>query len=220
MLISAGQVVSFVVKLYQKTVLQTFMKRILLLVILSFPAVSQTYKFSIGSNITSFVFTNSAGANPSFLRPASGLHASLSRESSLSKNFLYDFGIHYNQFNNVGDVQNIPFSYASDFIGLGAGIGPRLNLGKGITLVTKANASVAKMINGNQFLLNHYVDLAEDDQFNSLRTMYGYSFELSKQINPQVGVFIKYQHLDSYNFGSSTLNFIPSTFSLGLSLSN
>lgn len=195
------------------------MKRILLLVLLSFSGLSQTYKFSVGSNITSFVFTNSAGANPSFLRPSSGLHASLSRESSLSKNFLYDFGIQYNQFNSVGDAQNIPFSYATDFVGLGAGIGPRLNLGKGITLVTKANVSVAKLINGNQFLLNHYVDLSVDDQFNSLRTMYGYSFELTKQISPQVGVFIKYQHLDSYNFGSSTLNFIPSTFSLGLSLS-
>lgn len=195
------------------------MKRILLLVLLSFPAVSQTYKFSIGSNITSFFFTNSAGANPSFLQPASGLHASLTRESSLSKNFLYDFDIQYNQFNSVGDTQNIPISYASDFIGLGAGIGPRLNLGKGITFIAKANASVSKMVNGNQFLLNHYVDLAGDDQFNSLRTMYGYSFELSKQISPQVGIFIKYQHLDSYNFGSSTLNFIPSTFSLGLSLS-
>lgn len=196
------------------------MKRILLLVLLSFSGLSQTYKFSIGSNITSFVFTNSASANPSFLRPSSGLHLSLSREASLSKSFLYDFGVNYNQFNSVGDVQNIPFSYATDFVGLGAGIGPRLSLGKGITLVTKANASVSKMINGNQFLLNHYVDLAGDDQFNSLRTMYGYSFELTKQINPQVGVFIKYQHLDSYNFGSSTLNFIPSTFSLGLSLSN
>lgn len=196
------------------------MKRILLLVLLSFSGLSQTYKFSIGSNITSYIFTNSAGGNPSFLRPSSGLHAGLSRESSLSKNFLYDFGIQYNQLNSVGDVQNIPFSYATDFIGLGAGIGPRLSLGKGITLVTKANASVSKMVNGNQFLLNHYVDLAGDDQFNSLRTMYGYSFELTKQISPQVGVFIKYQHLDSYNFGSSTLNFIPSTFSLGLSLSN
>jgi hypothetical protein len=195
------------------------MKKILFLILLSFPALSQTYKFSVGSNITSFVFTNSVGANPSFLRPASGLHLSLSREATLSKSFLYDFGIHYNQFNNVGDVQNIPFSYATDFIGLGAGIGPRINIGKGITLAAKANVSVSKMINGNQFLLNHYVDLAGEDQFNSLRTMYGYSFELSKQINPQVGVFIKYQHLDSYNFGSSTLNIIPSTFSLGLSLS-
>ena len=186
---------------------------------LSFPAFSQSYKFAVGSNITSYVFTNSAGANPSFLRPSSGLHVSLSREASLSKSFLYDFGVSYNQFNNVGDVQNIPFSYATDFIGLNAGIGPKLSMGKGITFIAKATASVSKMVNGNQFLLNHYVDLSGDDQFNSMRTMYGYSFELTKQISPQVGVFVKYQHLDSYNFGSSTLNFIPSTFSIGLSFS-
>ena len=195
------------------------MKRFLLLLMLSFPAFSQSYKFAVGSNITSFVFTNSAGANPSFLRPSSGLHVSLSREASLSKSFLVDYGINYNQFNNVGDVQNIPFTYATDFIGLNAGIGPKLSLGKGITFIAKANASVSTMVNGNQFLLNRYVDLTNDDQFNSLRTMYGYSFELTKQISPQVGVFVKYQHLDSYNFGSSTLNIIPSTFSLGLSLS-
>jgi hypothetical protein len=132
---------------------------------------------------------------------------------------LVDFGVNYNQFNNVGDVQNIPFTYATDFIGINAGIGPKLSLGKGIMFIAKANASVSTMVNGNQFLLNRYVDLADDDQFNSLRTMYGYSFELHKQINPQLGVFVKYQHLDSYNFGSSTLNFIPSTFSIGLSLS-
>jgi hypothetical protein len=153
------------------------------------------------------------------LRPASGLHLSLSRESKLSKSFLVDYGINYNQFNNVGDVQNIPFSYATDFIGIQAGIGPRLSLGKGIALVSKLQVAASTMVNGNQFLLNRYVDLSSDSQFSSLRTMYGYSFELSKQINPQIGVFAKYQHLDSYNFGSSTLNFIPSTFSIGLSLS-
>ncbi len=195
------------------------MKRILLLLFVSISSFAQSYKFAVGSNITSFVFTNSAGANPSFLRPSSGLHLSLSRESKLSKSFLYDFGINYNQFNNVGDVQNIPFSYATDFIGLNAGIGPKLSLGKGISFIAKANASISTIVNGNQYLQNHYVDLAKDDQFNSMRTMYGYSFELTKQITPQVGVFVKYQHLDSYNFGSTTLNFIPSTFSLGLSLS-
>ena len=194
------------------------MKRILLLLILSFPAISQSYKFEVGSNITSYVFTNSAGANPSFLRPSSGLHLSLSREASLSKSFLYDFGVSYNQFNNVGDVQNIPFSYATDFVGLNAGIGPKLSLGKGVSFIAKANASVSTMVNGNQFLLNRYVDLADDEQFNSMRTMYGYPFELHKQISSQVGVFVKSQYLDSYHFGSSTLNFIPSTFSLGLSL--
>ena len=195
------------------------MKRIILLLLVSMSSFAQSYKFSVGSNITSFVFTNSAGSNPSFLRPASGLHLSLSRESKLSKSFLVDYGINYNQFNNVGDVQNIPFSYATDFIGIHAGIGPRLSLGKGIALVAKVSATASTMVNGNQFLLNRYVDLSSDDQFNSIRTMYGYSFELSKQINPQIGVFAKYQHLDSYNFGSSTLNFIPSTFSIGLSLS-
>ena len=195
------------------------MKRIILLLLVSMSSFAQSYKISVGSNITSFVFTNSSGLNPSFLRPASGLHMSLSRESAVSKSFLLDFGINYNQFNNVGDIQNIPFSYATDFIGIHAGIGPRLNLGKGIALVAKANVAASTMVNGNQFLLNRYVDLSSDNQFSSIRTMYGYSFELSKQINPQLGVFAKYQHLDSYNFGSSTLNFIPSTFSIGLSLS-
>ncbi|MFL0298510.1 hypothetical protein [Aquirufa novilacunae] len=195
------------------------MKRILLLLLISFSSLAQSYKLEVGSNITSFVFTNSAGSNPSFLRPASGLHMSLSRESKLSKSFLVDYGVNYNQFNNVGDVQNIPFSYATDFIGLGAGIGPRLSLGKGIALVSKLQVAASTLVNGNQFLLNRYVDLSSDSQFSSLRTMYGYSFEISKQINPQIGVFAKYQHLDSYNFGSSTLNFIPSTFSIGTSLS-
>jgi hypothetical protein len=195
------------------------MKRILLLLLIGFSSLAQSYKLEVGSNITTYVFTNSAGSNPSFLRPSSGLHLSLSRESKLSKSFLVDYGISYNQFNNVGDVQNIPFSYATDFIGFHGGVGPRLNLGKGIALLAKANVSASTMVNGNQFLLNRYVDLSEDAQFNSLRTMIGYSFELSKQINPQLGVFAKYQHLDSYNFGSSTLNLIPSTFSIGLSLS-
>ena len=192
---------------------------IIFLFFLSTSSFAQSYKLAVGSNITSYVFTNSTGSNPSFLKPASGLHLALSRESSVSKVFLLDFGIHYNQFNNVGDVQNIPFSYATDFIGLQGGIGPRLKLGKGLMLISKLNASVSKLVNGNQFLLNQYIDLSGDKQFNSLRTMLGYSFELSKQVNPQVGVFVKYQHSDSYNFGSSTLNFIPSTFSLGLSLS-
>jgi hypothetical protein len=192
---------------------------IIFLFFLTTSSFAQSYKLAVGSNITSYVFTNSTGSNPSFLKPASGLHLALSRESSVSKVFLLDFGIHYNQFNNVGDVQNIPFSYATDFIGLQGGIGPRLKLGKGLMLISKLNASVSKLVNGNQFLMNQYVDLSGDKQFNSLRTMLGYSFELSKQVNPQVGVFVKYQYSDSYNFGSSTLNFIPSTFSLGLSLS-
>jgi hypothetical protein len=98
------------------------------------------------------------------------------------------------------------------------GMGPRLNLGKGIAINPKINVLATYMFKGNQFIQNRYVDLSGDEQFKSLRTMFGYSFELSKQVNSQVGVFVKYQHLDNYQFGSSTLNLIPSTYSIGLSL--
>ncbi len=195
------------------------MKRILLLLLISISSFAQSYKFSVGSNITSYEFANSAGTNPISLRSESGLDLGLSREFSLSKVFVLDLGLAYNQFNAVGDIQNIPLAYSTDFMGLSVGVGPSLSLGKGFTFSVKAVATATGMVKGNQFIQNRYVDLFADKQFNSLRTLYGYSFEINKHINEQVGVFAKYQHLDSYNFGSSTLNFIPSTFSIGLSLS-
>ncbi len=194
------------------------MKKIILLLILSIPGFAQSYKIAVGSNITTYVFTNSAGITPSFLRPASGLHFSLSRENNLSKNFVYDLGLAYNQFNNIGDTQKIPFSYTTDFIGLSAGLGMKVSLGKGYVFIPKVNLATSKMVNGHQFLLNRYVDLSGDDQFNSLRTQYGYSLEINKQVISPISVFVKYQHLDSFNFGSSTISFIPSTFSIGLSI--
>jgi hypothetical protein len=127
----------------------------------------------------------------------------------------------------VGDVQNIPMSYTTDFVGLGAGIGPHIKLGKTTSLVVKGRVSAVKMINGNQMLLNRYINLAEDEQFNSVRTMYGLSLELRKQINTQVSTFVSYQYLTSYKqfispnkLGTSTVNFVPTTFSIGLVLSN
>ena len=201
--------------------------RILFLFLLSLPAYSQSYQLSVGSNLTNYLFVNSASINPTNMRAASGMHLSLHREAAISNDFFYDLGISYNQFNTVGDVQNIPMRYDTDFIGLGAGIGPHIKLGKTTSLVVKGRVSAVKMINGNQLLLNRYIDLADDKQFNSLRTMYGLSLDLRKQINAQVSTFVSYQYLTSYKqfinpnrTGKSTVNFIPTTFSLGLVLSN
>ena len=203
------------------------MKKFLFFFLLSLPAYSQNYQVSVGSNLTSYLFVNSASVNPANLRAASGMHLSINREKAISNDFYYDLGISYNQFNAVGDVQNIPMSYATDFIGLGAGIGPRIKLGKTTSLVVKGRVSAVKMIHGNQMLLNRYIDLAEDEQFNSVRSMYGLSLELRKQINSQVSTFVSYQYLTSYKqfiepnkTGTSTVNFVPSTFSIGLVLSN
>ena len=201
--------------------------RILFLFLLSLPAYSQSYQLSVGSNLTNYLFVNSASTNPANMRAATGMHLSLNREKALSNDFYYDLGISYNQFNAVGDVQNIPMRYDTDFIGLGAGIGPHIKLGKTTSLVVKGRVSAVKMIHGNQLLLNRYIDLADDDQFNSIRTMYGLSLELRKQINAQVSTFVSYQYMTSYKqfiepnrTGKSTINFIPTTFSLGLVLSN
>ena len=203
------------------------MKKILFFFLLSLPAYSQSYQVSVGSNLTSYLFVNSASTNPANMRATSGMHLSIHREKALSNDFYYDLGINYNQFNAVGDVQNIPMSYATDFVGLGAGIGPHIKLGKTLSLVVKGRVSAVKMIHGNQMLLNRYINLADDEQFNSVRTMYGLSLELRKQINTQVSTFVSYQYMTSYKqfispnkLGTSTVNFVPSTFSIGLVLSN
>jgi hypothetical protein len=203
------------------------MKKFLFFFLLSLPAYSQSYQLSVGSNLTSYLFVNSASVNPANMRSASGLHLSLNREKALSNDFYYDLGISYNQFNTVGDVQNIPMRYDTDFIGLGAGIGPHIKLGKSLSLVVKGRVSAVKMVHGNQLLLNRYINLADDEQFNSIRSMYGLSLELRKQINAQVSTFVSYQYMTSYKqfiepnkTGTSTVNFVPSTFSIGLVLSN
>ena len=203
------------------------MKKFLFFFLLSLPAYSQSYQLAVGSNLTNYLFVNSASTNPANMRAATGMHLSLHREAAISNDFFYDLGISYNQFNTVGDVQNISMRYDTDFIGLGAGIGPHIKLGKTTSLVVKGRVSAVKMINGNQLLLNRYIDLADDDQFNSIRTMYGLSLDLRKQINAQVSTFVSYQYMTSYKqfiepnrTGKSTVNFIPTTFSLGLVLSN
>jgi hypothetical protein len=179
---------------------------------------AQTWNFETGNNITRYVFTNSAGNNPDFLKSSSGLHLALSRENKLSKVFVYDLGLAYNQYNNVGDVQNIPFSYQADFMGLTGGIGPSYTGLHGLTVAAKASAAVQTLINGTQFLQNRYVDLAGDDQFTGLKLSVGFTLSITKKVNDQVSVYTSFQHLDTNTFGSSTLNFIPSTFSFGLKI--
>ena len=195
------------------------MKRLtLLLLIMVSSASAQTWNLSVGANTTNFVYTNSQGANPTYMKPGTGLNMTLGYEKSMSRRFQYDLGLAYSQYNAVGDVQNIPFSYQTDFLGLSGGIGPKLEFRNDFTLMLKARGAVQKMINGNQFLQNHYEDLAEDDQFKGLRYLVGFSLELEKKVNQNTFVFAQYQHLDTIQFGTSSLNFVPSTVSFGIKI--
>jgi hypothetical protein len=179
---------------------------------------AQSWNFEAGNNLTRYVFTNSAGINPDFLKSSSGLHLALSRENKLSKVFVYDIGLAYNQYNSVGDVQNIPFSYQTDFMGLTGGIGPSYSGLHGLTVSAKASAAVQTLLNGTQFLQNAYLDLAGDDQFTGLKLSVGFTLSITKKVNDQMSVYTSFQHLDTNTFGTSTLNFIPSTFSFGLKI--
>jgi hypothetical protein len=179
---------------------------------------AQSWNFEAGNNLTRYVFTNSAGINPDFLKSSSGLHLALSSENKLSKVFYYDIGLAYNQYNSVGDVQNIPFSYQTDFMGLTGGIGPSYYGLHGLTVSAKASAAVQTLLNGTQFLQNRYLDLAGDDQFTGLKLSVGFTLSITKKVNDQMSVYTSFQHLDTNTFGTSTLNFIPSTFSFGLKI--
>lgn len=177
-----------------------------------------TWNVSVGVNTTRYVYTNSAGLNPDYMKAGSGLNLALTYEKSLTRRFQYDLGLAYSQYNAVGDVQNIPFSYQTDFLGLTGGIGPKLEFRNDFTVILKARAAVQKMVNGNQFLQNHYVDLSYDDQFSGAKILVGFSLEVEKKVNSNLYVFTQYQHLDTNTFGTSSLNFVPSTLSFGIKI--
>lgn len=195
------------------------MKKIVLLFLLATSSLSaQTWNLSAGVNTTKFVFSNSQGQNPDYMKSGAGNNLSLSYEQALSSRFQYDAGLVYSQYNSVGDVQNIPFSYQTDFMGLTGGIGPKLDLPYQLKATLKGRASLQKMVNGNQFLQYNYVDLSDDPQFNGVRFFLGFSLELERKVNQNLSVFTQFQHLDTIEFGASTLNFVPSTFSFGLKI--
>ena len=193
------------------------------LCLLSFASYAQsnqaaTWNVSVGANTTRYVYTNSAGLNPDYMKAGSGLNLALTYEKALTRRFQYDLGLAYSQYNAVGDAQNIPFSYQTDFLGLTGGIGPKLEFRNDFTVILKARAAVQKMVNGNQFLQNHYVDLSSDDQFSGAKFLVGFSLELEKKVNSNLYVFTQYQHLDTNTFGTSSLNFVPSTLSFGIKI--
>ena len=190
----------------------------LLLLIVASSASAQTWNLSAGINTTKFVFTNAQGQNPDYMKSGAGTNLSLSYERPLSTHFQYDAGLVYSQYNSVGDVQNIPFSYQSDFMGLNGGIGPKLDLPYDLKATLKGRASIMKMVNGNQFIQNQYVDLSDDPQFSGLRFFLGFSMELEKKVNQNISVYTQFQHLDTILFSASSLNFIPTTFSFGLKI--
>lgn len=220
---------------------------VLLLFVPIYSIQAQAWKWAIGSNITQYQFANSAGKPVDLLKPQSGLHLDIAHEqvlldtdrliSKFSKSaiyfsqrpkiskflhlFHYDLGLNYNQFNAIGDVQQIAFSYQTDYVGVSAGFGPRIPLIKGWSIQVTGRVMGQYLVAGQQLVGSRYFDLLLEPQFKGLRMFSGVQIEVIKQVNAQVGAFA---HVASYQTHFSkvtptgTLDMVPMTLAMGIRL--
>jgi hypothetical protein len=208
---------------------------------------AQSWKWSIGSAITQYQFENSKGKQIDWMKPSAGLHVELAQEhvlldtvrliSKFSKSaiyfsnrpklakslsyFQYSLGLNYHQLNAIGDVQQIAFSYQTDFVGFSLALGPKYTFYKGWNLGIAGVVMGQQLIAGNQLLSNRYYPLTQDSQFNSFKVFAGYQIELSKAINANVRAFAQVRRTSSLLAPQSPtgkLDMSPMTISMGISL--
>jgi hypothetical protein len=211
---------------------------------------AQQIKLTQGIAITEFNYQNEQGQNLQGLNSGSGLSFALAIHKSslvdsakykldqtpfaiyLGQNptvakllslINYDLGIQLTQLNAVGDIQNNAFSYQTDYLGLHGKLGVRIPLPWKFSLNLQGIASVNKIVHGNQWLMNRYVDLTEDAQFAQVKMIAGYGAEFEKRFSDKLAGFFSYQQTQTMNsnpVGQSTLHFKPTIFSVGIRLLN
>ena len=211
---------------------------------------AQQVKLTQGIAITEFNYQNEQGQNLQGLKSGSGLSFALAIHKSslvdsakykldqtpfaiyLGQNptvakllslINYDLGIQLTQLNAVGDIQNNAFSYQTDYLGLHGKLGVRIPLPWKFSLNLQGIASVNKIVHGNQWLMNRYVDLTEDAQFAQVKMIAGYGAEFEKRFSDKLAGFFSYQQTQTMNsnpVGQSTLHFKPTIFSVGIRLLN
>ena len=211
---------------------------------------AQQIKLTQGIAITEFNYQNEQGQNLQGLKSGSGLAISLAfhkaslvdsakykldqtpfaiylgqnpKVAKLLSLINYDLGLQFSQLNAVGDIQNIAFSYQTDYLGLHGKLGVRIPLPWKFSLNLQGIASVNKIMHGNQLLMNRYVDLTEDAQFAQVKMMAGYGAEFEKRFSDKLVGFFSYQQTQTMNsnpVGQSTLHFKPTIVSVGIRLLN
>jgi hypothetical protein len=211
---------------------------------------AQQIKLTQGIAITEFNYQNEQGQNLQGLKSGSGLAISLAfhkaslvdsakykldqtpfaiylgqnpKVAKLLSLINYDLGLQFSQLNAVGDIQNIAFSYQTDYLGLHGKLGVRIPLPWKFSLNLQGIASVNKIVHGNQWLMNRYVDLTEDAQFAQVKMIAGYGAEFEKRFSDKLAGFFSYQQTQTMNsnpVGQSTLHFKPTIVSVGIRLLN
>ncbi len=222
------------------------MKKVLLIAIFlyGFDSNAQQLNWFVGSIGTTYQFTNSSGKQLDYFKPEVGSHYGFSlsnqildstnyiskstslaiyfanhpRTAKVLQRFIYEIGPNFNQYNAVGDVQNIPLVYRTNFIGLNLSFGPDIPIYKGFVLSAKGLVSAQKIISGNQQIGNNFFPLADDPLFKPVFILTGYAAEISKILDDRILVFATWQKTNSGTqiAGNTSLSFATSTFSFGI----
>jgi hypothetical protein len=210
-------------------------------------AKAQTYNLAVGTNVSTYLYQNSDGVQIDFLKRGSGSHFQIGTEfqlldttndySTSSKKAIYfsqrqklarfltrlhmDVQVESNQFNAVGDEQNIAFSYQTNFVGVSGGFGYQSPSYKNWTLAVQGRLAGHKLIQGNQALGNQYLDLTKDDQFSGIQLFAGLAAQVQKKLIQNLFAFIDVQQMKTMHAiqsGAPTLNFQNTTISFGIKI--
>lgn len=207
------------------------------------------WKLGLGNSNTHYKYLNSKGLPITFLKQGSGNSIFISAENTLLDSSIilgqtteravyflnhpfmlkflthttYEFGLNFNQYNAVGDIQKIAMNYQTSFLGVFAGGGPYVYLTKGIYFSVKGHVSLQKISQGTQQLNNQYVDLMQEKEFNRLMMFLAYSGTLTKKLTNGLSLFVQAQQSRSFNQraeNEENLNFSSLNFSFGLKIGN
>jgi len=209
---------------------------------------AQSYNLSVGTNVSTYLFKNSDGVDVDFLKRGSGSRFQIGSElllldttkdySSSSKKAIYfsqrqrlakflslvhlDVQVEANQFNAVGDDQNIAFSYQTNYVGISGGLGIYTPSFKKWSLSLHSRFAGFKLIQGNQALANRYIDLIKDSQFADIQLFAGLSAQVHKKLNDRISAFLEYNRMQTFHpnqVGKPTLNFLNDAISFGIKIS-
>ena len=190
---------------------------------------AQDWNYQMGMNSASFRYKSPAGIAENSFQPEAGLHLSIQRSNRLinsaktSSNFLrkltYQVGLAINQFNSVGETQNIPYSYSATYAGIQLGIGMKSRLGRGYSLQYGSLIQAQKLVLGSQKMGNQVFNLQTNKQFDRIQFQLGADVKLAKQVNSQTALFTYFSNAWQLNINQndgSQFAMNPTSFGFGI----
>ena len=214
------------------TPLFTFVLFCLISILSSFTISAQDWNYQMGINSSNFNYISPSGIAKNSFQPDAGLHLSVQRSNRLidsaktHSHFLrkldYQVGLSINQFNSLGETQNIPFSYSSTYVGLPVGISMKSRLGRGYSLQYGSLIQLHKLLVGSQKMGNQVFNLQANKQFDRILFHLGAEVKLAKQVNSQTALFTYFSNAWQLNINQndgSQFAINPTSFGFGIQYS-